>query len=131
MEERGDGELELAGVRAGGGGILEIWSSEVAREGGDWNAGVPLVLKRTREGKPELFPKLATAAARWRPWSTTGVAWQERGRSSARGKGRRGARARRVEGHGKQEVACGPPERRRRRSAPAVEESRERERGGR
>ena len=47
MEERGDGELELAGVWAGGGGVLEIWSGEVAREGGDWNAGVPLVLKRT------------------------------------------------------------------------------------
>ena len=32
VEERGDGELELAGVRAGGGGVLEIWSGEVARE---------------------------------------------------------------------------------------------------
>ena len=41
-------------------------------------------------------------------WGLAG-AWQERGRSSARGKGRRGARARRVEGHGEQEVACGPP----------------------
>ena len=48
VEERGDGELEPAGVRAGSGGILEIWSGEVAREGGDWNAGVPLVLKRAR-----------------------------------------------------------------------------------
>ena len=47
-------------------------------------------------------------------------AWQERGRSSARGKGRRGARARRVEGHGKQEVACSPPEWWRRRSATAA-----------
>ena len=88
VEERGDGELELAGVRAGGGGVLEIWSGEVAREGGDWNAGVPLVLKRMREGKPGLFPELATVAARWRPRSMTGVAWQERERSSARGKGR-------------------------------------------
>ena len=32
VEERGDGELELAGVRAGGGGVLEIWSGEVVRE---------------------------------------------------------------------------------------------------
>ena len=32
VEERGDGELELAGVRAGGGGALEIWSGEMARE---------------------------------------------------------------------------------------------------
>ena len=39
MEERGDSELELAGVRAGGGGVLEIWSGEVAREGRDWNVG--------------------------------------------------------------------------------------------
>ena len=32
VEERGDGELKLAGVRVGGGGVLEIWSGEVARE---------------------------------------------------------------------------------------------------
>ena len=32
MEERGDGELELAGVRVGGGGVLEVWGGEVARE---------------------------------------------------------------------------------------------------
>ena len=32
VEERGDGELELTGVPAGGGGVLEIWSGEVARE---------------------------------------------------------------------------------------------------
>ena len=77
MEERGDGELELTGVPAGGGGVLEIWSGEVAREGWDWNAGNPLVLKRMREGKPGLFPELATAAARWRSTGASGV----RGRS--------------------------------------------------
>ena len=32
VEERGDGELELVGVRTGGGGVLEILSGEVARE---------------------------------------------------------------------------------------------------
>ena len=32
VEKRGDGELELAGVRVGGGSVLEIWSGEVARE---------------------------------------------------------------------------------------------------
>ena len=32
VEKRGDGELELAGVRVGGGGVLEVWGGEVARE---------------------------------------------------------------------------------------------------
>ena len=67
MEERGDGELKLAGVRAGGGGVLEVWGGELARERGERKAGVFLVLKRVREGKLRLFPELATAAARWRP----------------------------------------------------------------
>ena len=39
MEERGDGELKLAGVRAGGGGVLEVWGRGLARERGDWDAG--------------------------------------------------------------------------------------------
>ena len=51
----GDGELKLAGVRVGGGGVLGIWGGELARERGDWVAGVPLVLKRAREGDPGLF----------------------------------------------------------------------------
>ena len=67
MEERGNGELKLAGVRAGGGGILEVRGGGLARERGDWDAGVPLVLKRTRGREPGLFPELATAAAMWRP----------------------------------------------------------------
>ena len=75
MEERGDGELELACVLVGGGGVLGVWGGELAREQGDWNAGVPLVLKCAIEGKSGLFPKLATAAARWRLWSTTRVVW--------------------------------------------------------
>ena len=76
MEERGDGDLELAGVRAGGGGVLEVWGGELARERGKRAAGVPLVLKRKREGEPGIFPELATAAAMWRTRSTTGVAWR-------------------------------------------------------
>ena len=28
----GDGELKLAGVRAGDGGVLEVWGGELARE---------------------------------------------------------------------------------------------------
>ena len=34
VEERGDGELELAGVRAGSGGVLGVWGGELARERG-------------------------------------------------------------------------------------------------
>ena len=41
--------------------------------------GILLVLRRARDGEAGLFPELATAAARWRPWSSTG----------RRGKGRR------------------------------------------
>ena len=32
LVERGDGELKLAGVRAGGGSVLEVWGGELARE---------------------------------------------------------------------------------------------------
>ena len=49
VEERGDGELKLAGVRAGGGGVMESWGGKLARERGNWDAGVSLVLKRVRE----------------------------------------------------------------------------------
>ena len=72
MEERGDGELKLAGVRAGGGGILEVWGRELVSERGNWDVGVSLVLKRARERVPGLFPKLAMAAAMWRPRRRSG-----------------------------------------------------------
>ena len=77
MEDRGDGELKLAAIRAGGGGVLEVRGGELARELGDWDVGVPLVLKHMRVGEPGLFPELATAAAMWRPTGASGV----RGRS--------------------------------------------------
>ena len=32
VEEWGDGEFKLVGVRAGGGGVLEVWDGELARE---------------------------------------------------------------------------------------------------
>jgi len=32
MEEWGDGELKLAGIRAGGGGVLEVRGGELATE---------------------------------------------------------------------------------------------------
>ena len=35
VEERGHGELKLSGVRAGSGGVLEVWGGELARERGD------------------------------------------------------------------------------------------------
>ena len=31
-EEQGDGELELAGVRVDGGGVLGVWSGEAANK---------------------------------------------------------------------------------------------------
>ena len=32
LERWGDGELELAGVRLGGGGVLGVWGGELATE---------------------------------------------------------------------------------------------------
>ena len=87
MEERGNGELKLAGVRAGGGGILEVWGGGLARERGESDVRVPLVLKCTKEGEPGLFPELAMAAAKWRRRDTTGVAWRGKRGSSAGGVG--------------------------------------------
>ena len=84
VEERGDGELELVGVRVAGGGVLGFWGRELVRERGDWVAGLPLVLKCARDGEAGLFPELATATARWRPRSSIGVAWRG-GRDPARG----------------------------------------------
>ena len=129
MEERGDGELKLVGVRAGGGGVLEVRGGELARERGDWDAGVLLVLKRTRGGEPGLFLELATAAAMWRPRRRSGQRGEVKEGSSAGGSGARGLRGRRVWRWGSRRWPPGLPERWRRRSAPAAEET-ERERGG-
>ena len=32
VEEQGDGELKLAGVRVGGGGVLVVWGGEMVSE---------------------------------------------------------------------------------------------------
>ncbi|XP_039815094.1 translation initiation factor IF-2-like [Panicum virgatum] len=87
VEEQSDSELMLAGVRAGGGGVLEVWGGELPRERGDWDAGVPLMLKRTRGREPGLFPEIATATAMWRPRSMTGATWRGEEGSSAGGSG--------------------------------------------
>jgi hypothetical protein len=39
VEERGDGELELVGIRVAGGGVLGLWVRELARKIGDKDAG--------------------------------------------------------------------------------------------
>ena len=72
VEERGDGELELAGVRADGGGVLGVRGGELAREQEECVAGCTLVLRRARDGELGLSPELAKAAARWQPRSSTG-----------------------------------------------------------
>ena len=92
----------------GGSGVLGVWGGELARERGDWNAGVPLLLKRAREGKLGLFPELATAAARWRPRSTTGQRGEGRRATVRVGVGPGGCGGA-VCGGGQQEVAYGPP----------------------
>ena len=38
VEERGDGELELVGVRVAGGGVLGFWGRELARKRGERDA---------------------------------------------------------------------------------------------
>ena len=88
------------------------------------------MLKRVREGEPGLFRELATAAARWRPRSTTGAAWRGEEGSSAGGSGATGLQGCRVwrwAARGGLRPSLGGE---RCRSAPAAEEV-ERERGGR
>ena len=130
LEWRVDGELELAGVRVAGGGVLGFWGRELVRERGDWVAGLPQVLKRARDGEPGLFPELAMATARWRPRSSTGVAWQGEEGSSAGWSGARRLRGCRVWQWSSRRWPAALLGGGRRRSAPAAEEA-ERERGGR
>ena len=77
--------FELAGVRVDGGGGLGSGGGEKARKRGEWNADVLLMLMRARGGDPGLCPRLATAAVKWRPWSSAGAAWRGEG-APARGK---------------------------------------------
>ena len=74
-----DDELRLAGVQMDGGGVLGSGGGEKARKRGEWNADVLLMLMRARGGDPGLCPRLATAAVKWRPWSSAGAAWRGEG----------------------------------------------------
>ena len=85
MERQVDGELWLAGVQMDGGGVLGSWGGEKARKRGEWNADILLMLMRTRGGDLGLRLRLATAAVKWRPWSSAGAAWRWEG-VPARGK---------------------------------------------
>ena len=122
--------FELAGVREGGGDVLGVLGRERARQGGESETGLLLVLRRTQVGELRLCSELSTATARWRPRSSVGMAWQGEEGSNARGSGSRRSLGCRVGRWAKQEVACGLP---RRRAVPlsAGGGEAERERGGR
>ena len=68
--------FELVGARVDGGGVLEVLGRERARQGGESDAGLLQVLGRARVGEPRLCTVQATAAARWWPQSSLGVAWR-------------------------------------------------------
>ena len=129
MEKRGDGELELAGVRVGGGGVLGVWGRELARERGDWNAGVPLVLKHAREWVTGALPRACHGGGDVAAAHTAGAAWRGKEGSSAGGSGARGLRECRLWRWSSRRWPPCLPERQRRCSAP-VTEAAERERGG-
>ena len=84
--------FELVGAQAVGGGVPEVLGRERARQGGESEAGLLQVLGCARVGEPRLYAVLATAAARWRPQSSLGVAWRGEEGYSAWGSGSRGCR---------------------------------------
>jgi len=76
--------FELASVQAGGGDVLGVLGRERARQGGESETGLLLVLRRARVGELRLCSELSTATARWRPRSSLG--WRGEGsRAPARG----------------------------------------------
>ena len=76
--------FELAGVQAGGGDVLGVLGRERARQGGESETGLLLVLRRARVGELRLCSELSTATARWRPRSSSG--WRGEGsRAPTRG----------------------------------------------
>ena len=106
------------------------WGGELARERGDWIAGVLLVLKCMREGETGALPKAyhgggEVAAAEHNRGCVARERGLQRGWSGARGL--RGCRVWRWAGGGGLRPSLGGG---RRRSTPAAEEA-ERERGGR
>jgi hypothetical protein len=107
VEKRGDGELELAGVRVGGGGVLGVWGGELARERGLECGGSPSAEARERMGAGAL-PRAChgggeVAAAEHDRGSVARERGLQRRWSGLGGCG--GAAC----GGGQQEVACGPP----------------------
>ena len=72
LEVRSDGELELTGIRAVDGDVLGVLGRERARQGGESETGLLLVLRRARVGELRLCCELSTATARWRPRSSSG-----------------------------------------------------------
>ena len=56
--------FELAGVRAGGGDVLGVLSSERAKQGGESETEWLLVLRRMRVGELRLCSELSMATAR-------------------------------------------------------------------
>ena len=76
--------FELAGVRAGGGDVLGFLGRERARQEGENETGLLLVLRHVRVGELRLCSELSTATARWRPRSSSG--WRGEGsKAPARG----------------------------------------------
>ena len=104
MEWRFGGEPVLAGVQVDGGGVLRSGDGETAKEQGERVVGLLVVLVRAKDRELRLYLGRATAAARWRPASRSGAAWQSDG-STARGEEERRELWRDAwEGHVKLEV---------------------------
>ena len=100
--------FELAGARAGGGDVLGVLGRERARQGGENETGLLLVLRPARVGELRLCSELSTVTARWLLRSSSG--WRGEGwRGPARGgvglRGRWGA----AWGGGKAGAGLRPP----------------------
>ena len=87
-----DGEVELVGARAGGGGVLGILGRERAKGRGELVEGVLVVPLRAIDWALGLCLGRATATARWRPASTQCCVARQ-GRHSAKAKSGGGGRA--------------------------------------
>ena len=99
-----DGEVELVGARAGGGGVLGFLGRERAKEQGELVEGVLVVPLRAKFWALGLCPELSMAVARWRPAGARCCVARQ-GRHSAKAKSGGGGRARRVGRQHEQEVA--------------------------
>ena len=76
--------FKFAGVRAGGDDVLAVLSREQARQRGENETELLLVLRHARVGELRLCSELSTTTVRWRPRSSSG--WRGEGsRAPARG----------------------------------------------